>query len=83
MYGCGAGCPRRRRSLPGAPRIALAVTDPTTRIADDTLYQLALLPGEPVESIRVADEAAALDRIQVVRGTVRSSSPDPAPPTCC
>lgn len=44
-------------------RIPLAVTDPTTRIADDTFYQLALLPGEPVDPVRVADEAAALDRI--------------------
>ncbi|MGC5401158.1 DUF3533 domain-containing protein [Streptomyces sp. DT20] len=44
-------------------RIALAVTDPTTRIADDTFYQLALLPGEPVDPVRVADEAAALDRV--------------------
>ncbi|MFF3176586.1 DUF3533 domain-containing protein [Streptomyces sp. NPDC057900] len=44
-------------------RIALAVMAPTTRIADDTFYQLALLPGEPVDPLLVADEDAALDRI--------------------
>ncbi|MFJ1898786.1 DUF3533 domain-containing protein [Streptomyces sp. NPDC088115] len=44
-------------------RVPLAVTAPTTRIADDAFYQLALLPGEPVDPLRVADEAAALDRI--------------------
>ncbi|WP_326673868.1 DUF3533 domain-containing protein [Streptomyces sp. NBC_01257] len=49
---------------PAPHRVPLAITAPTTRIADDTFYQLALLPGEPVDPFRVADEAAALDRIR-------------------
>ncbi|NED92788.1 ABC transporter permease [Streptomyces sp. SID11233] len=44
-------------------RIPLGVAAPTTPIADDTFYLLALLPGEPVDPLRVADEAAAVDRI--------------------
>lgn len=44
-------------------RIPLAITVPTTQIADDAFYQLALLPGEPVYPLRVTDEAAAVDQI--------------------
>ncbi|MFD9421447.1 MULTISPECIES: DUF3533 domain-containing protein [unclassified Streptomyces] len=45
-------------------RIPLAVTAPTTRIADDAFYRLALLPGEPVDPRQVADEAAARKQIR-------------------
>ncbi|WP_406447830.1 ABC transporter permease [Streptomyces sp. NBC_00876] len=47
-----------------AHRIPLAVTGPTTRMADDAFYRLALLPGEPVDPRRVADEAAARKQIR-------------------
>ncbi|MFD7715272.1 DUF3533 domain-containing protein [Streptomyces sp. NPDC059814] len=49
---------------PTAHRVPLAVTAPTTEIADNAFYRLALLHGEPVDPRRVADEAAARRQIR-------------------
>ncbi|MFJ6463167.1 DUF3533 domain-containing protein [Streptomyces sp. NPDC091387] len=49
---------------PTAHRVPLAVTAPTTEIADNAFYRLALLHCEPVDPRRVADEAAAREQIR-------------------
>jgi hypothetical protein len=43
--------------------IPLAITSPDTQIADEALYRLARLPGDPLEPRTVGDEAAARRQI--------------------
>ncbi|MGW7468038.1 DUF3533 domain-containing protein [Streptomyces xantholiticus] len=48
---------------PKPHRIPLAVTSPDTQVADEALYRLARLPGDPLEPRTVADETAARRQI--------------------
>lgn len=49
---------------PSPYRIPLAVTSPDSQIADEALYRLDRLPGEPVDTTAVDDEATALRQIR-------------------
>lgn len=49
---------------PQPDRIPLAVTSPDTQVADEALYRLDRLPGDPLEPRAVADEAAARRQIK-------------------
>ncbi|UYQ61322.1 DUF3533 domain-containing protein [Streptomyces peucetius] len=48
---------------PEPDRIPLAVTSPDTQFADEALYRLERLPGDPIEPRTVADETAARRQI--------------------
>ncbi|MFF3289929.1 DUF3533 domain-containing protein [Streptomyces sp. NPDC003023] len=48
---------------PKPHKIPLAVTSPDAQVADEALYRLARLPGEPLEPRTVDDEAAARRQI--------------------
>ncbi|MER7663139.1 DUF3533 domain-containing protein [Streptomyces sp. NPDC096193] len=49
---------------PKPHRIPLAVTAPSTQVADEVLYRLSTLPGEPLDPRPVRNEAAAVEQIR-------------------